>query len=152
VCTGNSARSILAEALLNQLGQGRFRAFSAGSHPKGAVHPEALAQLRRAGLPAEGFRSKSWDEFAAPEAPPMDIVITVCDRAAGESCPFWPGAPIRGHWGVDDPARVEGPQQPAAFERAYRELEERVRQLVALPIEGLDAAALSERVRQIGQN
>lgn len=152
LCTGNSARSIMAEALLNHLGQGRFRALSAGSHPKGTVHSEALAQLRRAGLPVEGLRSKSWDEFGGPAAPPVDIVITVCDRAAAESCPFWPGAPITAHWGVDDPAAVEGPQQSAAFERAYRELEGRVRRLVALPVESLDAAALKERLREIGRS
>lgn len=150
LCTGNSARSIMAEALLNHLGRGRFRAFSAGSHPKGSVHPQALAQLRRAGLPAEGYRSKSWDEFGAPGAPPLDIVVTVCDRAAAESCPFWPGAPVKAHWGVDDPAAAPGEAQPAAFERAYRELEARVRRLVELPVEELDAAALRDRLREIG--
>jgi arsenate reductase (thioredoxin) len=135
LCTGNSARSIMAEALLNRLGQGRFKAFSAGSHPKGAVHPQALAQLRREGLPTDGFRSKSWDEFAGSGAPPLDLVVTVCDRAAAESCPFWPGAPSRAHWSVDDPAAVDGsPEaQARAFERAYRDLEERIRKLVDAP-------------------
>ena len=122
----------MAEALLNRLGAGRFRAFSAGSQPKGAVHPQALAQLRREGLPTDGFRSKSWDEFAGPEAAPMDLVVTVCDRAAAESGPFWPGGPVRAHWSVDDPAAVEGPPevQAQAFERAYRDLEQRIRKLV----------------------
>jgi len=140
----------MAEALLNHLGQGRFRAFSAGSHPKGTVHPEALARLRRAGLPADGYRSKSWDEFGAPGAPPLDIVITVCDRAAAESCPYWPGTPMTAHWGVDDPAATLGEAQPAAFDRAYRELEARVRRLVELPVDSLDAATLRDRLREIG--
>jgi arsenate reductase (thioredoxin) len=125
----------MAEALLNRLGQGRFKAFSAGSHPKGAVHPQALAQLRREGLPTDGFRSKSWDEFAGSGAPPLDLVVTVCDRAAAESCPFWPGAPARAHWSVDDPAALDGsPEaQARAFERAYRDLEDRIRKLVDAP-------------------
>jgi arsenate reductase (thioredoxin) len=149
LCTGNSSRSILAEALLTHLGQGRFRAFSAGSHPRGVVHPQALAQLRRVGLPGEGFRSKSWDEFAAPGAPRMDIVITVCDSAARESCPVWPGAPVAAHWGVDDPGDVPPAEQPAAFERTYRELEARVRKLVALPIDSLSDDALRNHLREI---
>jgi protein-tyrosine-phosphatase len=151
LCTGNSARSIMAEALLNTLGRGRVHAFSAGSHPKGTVHPQALAQLRRESLPAEGYRSKSWDEFGGPRAAPMDVVITVCDRAAAESCPFWPGAPVTAHWGVDDPAAAPETEQPAAFARAYRELEKRVRKLVELPIDMLDAATLRDRLREAGQ-
>ena len=151
LCTGNSARSIMAEALLNTLGQGRFKAFSAGSHPKGAVHPQALAQLRSEGLPAEGYRSKSWDDFGGKAAAPVDIVITVCDRAAAESCPFWPGAPVSAHWGVDDPAAAPEAEQPAAFARAYRELESRIRRLVELPIDMLDAATLRDRLREAGQ-
>jgi arsenate reductase len=151
LCTGNSARSIMAEALLAHYGRGRFEAFSAGSHPRGVVHPEAVAQLRRAGLSATGLRSKSWNEFAGPGAPRMDIVITVCDRAAAESCPVWPGAPAGAHWGVDDPGHVPEPEQPAAFARAYGELEERVKKLVALPVDSLADADLRERLRDIGR-
>ena len=132
LCTGNSARSIIAEALLNRLGRGKFAAYSAGSFPKGEVNPYALRIVENLGFDGSGFRSKSWDEFAGPGAPPMDLVVTVCDRAAAESCPFWPGAPARAHWSVDDPAAVEGPPeaQARAFERAYRDLEQRVRKLV----------------------
>ncbi|HEY7511981.1 MAG TPA: arsenate reductase ArsC [Vicinamibacteria bacterium] len=151
LCTGNSARSIMAEALLNHLGGGRWRAASAGSHPKGTVHPQALALLRGKGLPVDGLRSKSWDEFAGPAAEPVDVVITVCDRAAAEECPYWPGAPVRAHWGVDDPAAAPPVEQPRAFERAYAELESRVRRLVALPVESLDGPALRERLAAIGR-
>lgn len=126
LCTGNSARSILAEALLNRDGAGRFRAFSAGSFPKGRVHPMALALLADLGLPTEGLRSKSWDEFAASGAPPIDFVITVCDNAAGETCPAWPGRPVTLHWGMADPAAVEGAGQRAAFERALDDLGGRI--------------------------
>lgn len=142
LCTGNSARSILAEALLNHMGAGRFRAFSAGSQPKGEPHPMALAVLRESGLPTEGLSSKSWSEFAAPGAPPIDLVITVCDNAAGESCPVWPGRPIAAHWGIEDPAAVEGEGQRAAFERALQFLRNRISLLLALPDEGIDALAL----------
>jgi protein-tyrosine-phosphatase len=131
LCTGNSARSILAEAILNKEGAGRFRAFSAGSHPKGAVHPAALKLLAELGLPTDGYRSKSWDEFAAPGAPPLDLIVTVCDNAAGETCPIWPGKPARAHWGIPDPAAVEGPAQRDAFLAAYRSLEGRIGELVA---------------------
>ena len=135
VCTGNSARSIMAEALLNHHGQGRFRAWSAGSHPKGAVHPLALRVLERAGLPTDGLRSKSWDEFAGERAPRLDHVFTVCGHAAAEACPLYPGQPSTAHWPIDDPAAVEGdePTRLAAFERAFGELEARVKALVASP-------------------
>jgi arsenate reductase len=127
LCTGNSARSIIAEALLNHLGAGRFQAFSAGSFPKGAVHPLALETLSRQGLPSSRFRSKSWDEFSGADAPAMDVIFTVCDNAAKENCPMWPGHPITAHWSVEDPAAVEGSREEKlrAFERAYRDLEER---------------------------
>ena len=136
LCTGNSARSILAEALLNRDGGGRYRAFSAGSHPKGAVHPMALEILRDGGFPVAGLRSKSWDEFAGAEAPPLDIIVTVCDNAAGETCPVWPGHPARAHWGIADPAAVEGDGQRAAFEEAYRLLETRIADLLSGQADG----------------
>jgi arsenate reductase len=128
LCTGNSARSILAESLLNHWGRGKFRGFSAGSFPKGRVHPVAIELLERMNLPTEGFRSKSWDEFAAPGAPPLDFIVTVCDNAAGEVCPIWPGKPITAHWGVDDPAAVAGSddQKRKAFETAFGELKARI--------------------------
>jgi arsenate reductase len=150
LCTGNSARSILGEALLNDLGGGRFRGFSAGSQPKGAVHPMALAVLEAAGVAADDARSKSWDEFAGPDAPVMDFVITVCDSAAGEACPIWPGRPVTAHWGIADPAAVEGEAQRAAFETALVLMRERVEALVNLPLESLDRAALAMRLREIG--
>jgi len=126
LCTGNSARSILAEAILNHEGAGRFRAFSAGSHPKGGPHPAALKLLGELGYATEWYQSKSWDEFAAPGAPPLDVVITVCDNAAGEACPIWPGAPAKLHWSIPDPAAVEGDGQAQAFEEAYRDLHARI--------------------------
>jgi arsenate reductase len=148
LCTGNSARSILAESLLNHMGEGRFRAFSAGSQPKGEPHPMALEVLRANGFPAEGFRSKSWHEFAGPGAEPIDLVITVCDNAAGETCPVWPGHPVAAHWGIEDPAAVEGEGQRAAFERALRYLHNRIALLLELPDEAIDALAL----KSIGQS
>jgi arsenate reductase (thioredoxin) len=153
LCTGNSARSIMAEALLNHWGQGRFRAFSAGSHPKGAVHPLTLQTLERAHLPTAGARSKSWDEFSQPGAPKLDFVFTVCGNAAKEECPFWPGQPMTAHWGVDDPAAVEGTpeEQARAFNRAMRELDARIKLFMALPIASLDSMALHERLHAIGR-
>jgi arsenate reductase len=136
LCTGNSARSIIAESLLNHWGRGRFRAFSAGSLPKGQVHPLAIELLQRTSLPTEGLRSKSWDEFAAPGAPLIDFVITVCDNAARETCPVWPGRPRTAHWGVADPAAVDGEtEQRVAFRRARAELEARIKLFVNVPIE-----------------
>ncbi|HEV2546460.1 MAG TPA: arsenate reductase ArsC [Stellaceae bacterium] len=152
LCTGNSARSILAEALINHWGQGRFRGFSAGSFPKGAVHPLALDLLRRLGMPSDGFRSKSWDEFAEPHAPQMDFVITVCDQAADEICPVWPGHPVAAHWGVPDPAAATGneKEQRQAFQDAFTALERRVKRFVELPLEELDRAAAQREARTIG--
>jgi arsenate reductase len=153
LCTGNSARSILAESILTKLGNGKFRAFSAGSQPKGAVHPIALKTLERLSYPAEGFRSKSWSEFASPDAPVMDFVFTVCDNAAGEACPVWPGQPMTAHWGIEDPAAVEGSdiQKEAAFADAFRYLRNRIAVFVALPLKSLDGVALGTRLREIGQ-
>lgn len=153
LCTGNSARSILAEALLNHWGRGRFRGFSAGSHPKGAVHPIALALLAQLNFPTEGLRSKVWDEFAAPGAPPLDFVITVCDNAAGEVCPVWPGRPITAHWGLPDPAAVEGEEKLrwAAFRDTFRALEERIRIFTALPVEAMERLKLAQRLGEIGR-
>jgi arsenate reductase len=153
LCTGNSARSILAEGLLTALGQGRFRAFSAGSHPKGAVHPLALQELKALRVPIDGFRSKAWDEFAAPEAPVMDFVFTVCDQAAGEVCPVWPGQPMTAHWGMPDPAAVDGPDdvQARAFRDAAVTLKRRIELLIALPMAALDRLSVQRQVRDIGQ-
>jgi arsenate reductase len=153
LCTGNSARSIMAESLLNFWGQGRFKAYSAGSQPKGTVHPLALEALERSHLPVEGARSKSWNEFAGEGAEHMDFVFTVCGNAANEQCPRWPGQPMTAHWGVDDPAAVEGSQQEKAraFQKALRELDARVKLFVALPLEGLDRMALQQRLRDIGR-
>ena len=153
VCTGNSARSIIAEGLLNELGRGRFRAHSAGSQPAGAVNPLAISTLRAHGIAGAGLRSKSWGEFAAPGAPTLDFVITVCDRAAGEVCPFWPGQPMTAHWGVPDPAAVQGsPDERAhAFTVAALALKRRIELMLALPIESLDALALQRAMTDIGQ-
>jgi protein-tyrosine-phosphatase len=152
LCTGNSARSILAEQLMNHWGRGKFRSFSAGSHPKGAVHPIALALLQQMKLPTEGLRSKSWDEFAEAGAPPLDFVFTVCDNAAGEMCPIWPGQPMTAHWGVEDPAAVEGPdaEKWLAFRQAFKELESRIKIFTSLPIKTLDRMTLQERLDAIG--
>ena len=151
LCTGNSARSILAEALLNREGAGRFRAFSAGSFPKGQVHPTALELLRDLGFPTAGLRSKSWDEFAAPDAPELDFIFTVCDDAAGEVCPIWPGHPMTAHWGIEDPAKVKGPEQREAFERALHYLANRISLFLALPHESVDRLALKARLHEIGR-
>jgi arsenate reductase (thioredoxin) len=153
LCTGNSARSILAESLLNTLGRGKFRAFSAGSFPKGQVHPIALALLKRMNLPTIGLRSKSWDEFAAPGAPPIDFVLTVCDNAAGEVCPIWTGKPVTAHWGIADPAAMEGTdaRRMAAFHKAFKQLETRVKLLTSLSINSLDRMTLQTQLREIGK-
>ncbi len=152
LCTGNSARSILAEMYLNQAGRGRFCAYSAGSTPKGEVHPLSLDTLRGADIPSAGARSKSWDEFAAPGAPHMHLVITVCDNAAGESCPIWPGAPARSHWSFPDPAAAEGSEaeRRAAFQRIFGDIRRAIDELVALPVEDLTDAELSRYVNALG--
>lgn len=153
LCTGNSARSILAEALMNHLGKGRFRAFSAGSHPTGKVNPWAIKLLENQGLPVAGLRSKSWDEFGAPDAPPLDFVFTVCDNAAGEACPFWPGQPLTAHWGVADPAAAEGDDalKMLAFRQAFRELENRIKLFASLPFQSLDKIRLKNKLDEIGK-
>jgi len=153
LCTGNSARSILAEAILNRLGKGRFRAYSAGSHPKGKVHPMALEVLSERGYETAALRSKSWDEFAEPGAPALDFVFTVCDNAAGEACPVWPGHPATAHWGVEDPAALEGPEdkQREIFCRVYLELERRIDLFRSLPIESIDRPSLQSRLNEIGK-
>lgn len=152
LCTGNSARSILAESLMNHWGRGRFRGFSAGSYPKGAVHPIALELLRHMKLPTEGLRSKSWDEFAVLGAEPVDFVFTVCDNAAGEMCPYWPGRPMTAHWGVPDPAAVEGSDSEKwmAFRAAFQALENRIKLFTSLPIASLDRIKLQEHLQAIG--
>ena len=151
LCTGNSARSILAEAELNRIGSGRFRAYSAGSFPKGQVHPEALKLLAELGYPTEGHRSKSWDEFSAEGAPDLDFVFTVCDDAAGEVCPVWPGQPMTAHWGIEDPAAVDGDRQPQAFQNAFYALQRRIGLFLALPLESIDELSLQTRLREIGR-
>jgi arsenate reductase len=154
LCTGNSARSILAEVILNRLGAGRFRAYSAGSHPKGEVHPLALALLRECGDDVRGLRSKPWDEFAQPGAPVLDFVFTVCDSAAGEACPVWPGQPVTAHWGVEDPAAAVGTleEQRLAFRRVYAVLQRRIELLTALKLESLDRLSLRRRLEEIGKS
>jgi len=153
LCTGNSARSIMAEALLNHWGGKRFRASSAGSQPRGEVHPLTLEILERAHLPTGEARSKSWSEFAGPGAPKLDFVLTVCGNAAKEQCPVWPGQPITAHWGVEDPAAVIGSEEDRrrAFNRALRELDARIKLFVSLPLESLDRMALQQRLREIGR-
>ena len=152
LCTGNSARSILAEALINQWGRSKFKGFSAGSHPKGQVHPIALELLQRMNFPTEGLRSKSWDEFATPGSPPLDFVFTVCDNAAGEVCPYWPGQPMTAHWGVPDPAAVEGTdtEKWMAFRDTFRLLDNRVKLFTSLPLGLLDRIELQESLDAIG--
>jgi arsenate reductase len=153
LCTGNSARSILAESILRKDGAGRFNAFSAGSHPKGAVNPFALKVLDRLGYPADGFSSKSWDVFAGPGAPTMDFVFTVCDDAAGESCPVWPGQPMTAHWGIEDPAKVTGTdiQKEAAFVQAFKYMKNRISVFLSLPMRSIDRLALDRRLKDIGR-
>jgi arsenate reductase len=153
LCTGNSARSILAEAILNHAGKGRFRAFSAGSRPAGRVNPFALELLQKQGLEVDDLRSKNWDEFAAPGAPEIDFIFTVCDNAAGETCPIWPGHPMSAHWGIEDPAAVEGPDRDKrrAFLTAFTLLNRRISLLVSLPLGKLDAMSIGTKLDDIGR-
>lgn len=153
LCTGNSARSIMAEALINTMGRGRFKAYSAGSHPGGTVNPFAIEQVSATGYPVDALRSKSWDEFAAPDAPKMDFVITVCDNAAGEVCPYWPGSPLTAHWGFEDPAAVKGSdeQKRQAFQKIFRQILTRVQIFVNLPLHVLDQNAIKREIDTIGQ-
>jgi protein-tyrosine-phosphatase len=153
LCTGNSARSVIAESILRKDGEGRFRSFSAGSQPKGRINPFALKVLEKFGYPTDGMRSKSWTEFVAPDAPMMDFIFTVCDSAAGESCPVWPGQPTTEHWGIEDPAAVEGTdlEKEAAFEFAFRYLKHRISEFTNLPLHGIDKLSLGARLREIGR-
>lgn len=153
LCTGNSARSILGEALLNHRGGGRFRAYSAGSHPRGQVNPLALEVLEQANVATEGLRSKSWDEFTAPSSPQMDFVFTVCDKAAAEGCPVWPGRPVTAHWGIPDPAAVEGDDETRlqAFRKALRSMDNRIRLFLSLPLEKLATKSLREELQRVGR-
>lgn len=152
ICTGNSARSILAEGIMNSLGQGRFAAYSAGSHPKGEPHPLALGRLEAMHIPTTGMRSKSWEEFAGADAPPLHFVFTVCDQAAGEVCPVWPGQPMTAHWGMPDPAAVEGTleQREKAFLDTAITMKRRIELFLSLPMEKLDRMALQQQVKDIG--
>jgi arsenate reductase len=154
LCTGNSARSILGEVMLNHYGKGRFRAFSAGSHPNGRINPGSLRFLQRNNLSAEGLRSKSWDEFAAPGAPKLDFVFTVCDNAAGEICPVWPGQPMTAHWGVPDPADCDGTmeEQDKLFDQVAQQLKNRIQLFISLPIAKLDALSLRQKLQEIGKS
>jgi arsenate reductase (thioredoxin) len=153
LCTGNSARSIMAEAILNSQGKHRFTAYSAGSHPSGVVRPEAIQRLEAAGVPTQGLRSKGWEEFARPDAPKLDFVFTVCDNAAKEICPIWPGHPMAAHWGVPDPAAVRGsaPEVERAYRDAYLILERRICLFLSLPLAGMDPASLKKEIEKIGQ-
>lgn len=153
LCTGNSARSILAESALNHLGGEHFRAFSAGSQPRGEINPDALNLLKRIGYPTDGLRSKSWDEFAGTDGPKFDFIITVCDSAAGESCPIWPGHPMTAHWGIEDPSHVQGEdvERERAFVTALRYLENRIKLFTALPLTSLEGMALKNKLREIGE-
>ena len=152
LCTGNSARSIMAEALINTMGKGRFHAYSAGSRPTGKVNPFAIEKIASTGYPVENLRSKSWDEFAQPDAPQMDFILTVCDNAAGEVCPVWPGQPISAHWGFEDPAAVEGSDETkrAAFNKVFRQIVGRVQVFVHLPLTMLDKTAIKREMQVIG--
>ena len=152
ICTGNSARSVIAEGLMNDLGQGRFKAFSAGSHPKGAVHPLALKILATHRIPTDGFRSKSWEEFALPGAPQLHFVFTVCDQAAGEVCPVWPGQPMTAHWGMPDPAAVdaEEPVREKAFLDTFITMKRRIQLMLSLPLASLDSLAIQREIKDIG--
>lgn len=152
LCTGNSARSILGEVLMNHDGAGRFCAYSAGSQPKGAVHPMAIDVLSGLGFSTVGLRSKSWDEFSKPDAPVFDFIFTVCDNAAGEACPIWLGHPTTAHWGIEDPAAVEGDGQREAFTQALRYLRRRIEMFLALPLESLDKMATERKIKEIGQS
>jgi arsenate reductase (thioredoxin) len=154
LCTGNSARSILAEAILRKDGRGNFRAFSAGSQPKGAVNPFALRVLQKLEYATDDLRSKGWEEFAAPDAPAMDFVFTVCDNAAGESCPVWPGQPMSAHWGIEDPAEVDGTdlEKEAAFVAAFRYLKNRIGAFTSLPLRSIDRLSLGAKLREIGRS
>lgn len=153
ICTGNSARSILAEGLLNEMGKERFKAYSAGSQPKGTVHPLALRELQTLRIPTDGFRSKGWEEFAEPDAPVMDFVFTVCDQAAGEACPVWPGQPMTAHWGMPDPAAIEGTDvvKEQAFRNAAITMKRRLELMLALPISSLDRLAIQREIKDIGK-
>ena len=154
LCTGNSARSIMAESILRQIGAGRFRAYSAGSHPAGRVNPLALELLAKNRMPTDGLRSKNWDEFAAPDAPRLDFVFTVCDNAAGEVCPVWPGQPMTAHWGIPDPAAAAGSDEDRrkAFAEASRTLLNRIRMFVSLPLDKLDRLSLQRRLDELGKS
>lgn len=153
LCTGNSARSVLAEAILNRDGQGKFSAFSAGSQPKGEVHPQTLTLLRKLNFNVGGFRSKSWNEFSRPDAPPLDFIFTVCDNAAGEACPYWPGQPMTAHWGIPDPAAATGTEAEIAlaFADAYRMLSNRIAAFINLPLRSIDQLTLQQNLTNIGK-